>query len=138
MNSLLNTNEIKNAAAAGVTFSRISSSERESVWAILPESPNAPQRLTIKHSETGSGVTRRRRSLVRFDYSRASTVDTTKVTTTSAYTVLDAPIGYHTAVADYHVVLSYLNSFMAQTGAATGILFDNTGNGSRALLNGEV
>lgn len=134
----LNTNEIKNPAGTEVEFTRISTGPREGVWKQTAETPNLPNRLTIKHSESGSGITLRRRSLVRFDKSIASTVDTTKVVTVSAYAVLDTPVGACTATTDYDDPLAYLISFLASLGASTTILYDCTGNGARALMNGEI
>jgi len=134
----LNTNEIKNPAGTEVEFTRISTGLREGVWKQSAETPNLPNRLTIKHNETGSGINLRRRSLVRFDKSIASTVDATKVVVVSAYAVFDAPVGAVTATADVDDPLAYLMSFLASLGASTTILYDCTGNGARALLAGEI
>lgn len=138
MTNDLNTNEIKNPAGTEVEFTRISTGPREGVWKATSETPNLPNRLTIKHSETGSGFNARRRSLVRFDKTIASTVDATKNVTVSAYAVLDAPVGACAAMADMDDPLAYLMSFVASLGASTTILYDCTGNGARALLNGEI
>lgn len=134
----LNTNEIKNASGTEVEFTQISLGPRESKYKAVTELPAYPSRLTIKHSEVGSGVTLRRRSLVRFDKTVTGQVDTTKPMTLSAYAVLDYPIGNSTSATNATEILSYLNSFLSSLGLTTTILYDGTGNGTRALLQGEV
>lgn len=136
LSNTLNTNEIKNAAGTEVEFQRLSSSARSTEFAQISEAPSQPHRLTISHQESGTGVARRRRSLVRFDKTVVSTVDATKLVTASAYMVLDAPVGALTASTELSNVLAELMSFCATTGAATTVLFDCTGNGASTLLNG--
>ena len=87
LSNTLNTNEVKNAAGTEQEFGRISSSERQTVFALLTESPSAPHRLTVSHLESGSGLTKRRRSLVRFDKTVISSVDSVTPVTVSAYAV---------------------------------------------------
>jgi len=136
LSNTLNTNEVKNAAATEVEFQRLSSSDRSTTFATIAESPALPHRLTISHQETGSGLKRRRRSLVRFDKTVESTVDATQSVTTSAYMVLDAPVGALEANTEMANVIAELMSFCASLGANTTILFDCTGNGAACLLNG--
>jgi hypothetical protein len=133
----LNTNEVKNSAGTEVEFNRLGPGVgRSVVFAQNGEAPYAPRRLTISHVETGVGVLRRRRGLIRFDYSTTGQYDSTKIERISAYTVLDSPIGNLTANDIPTHVLAYLNSFMASLGASTTILYDGTGNGTQALLTG--
>lgn len=134
----LNTNEIKNPAGVEVEFTKISTGPRESVYKAVAEAPNRPSRLTIKHNETGAGFNKRRRSLVRFDHSVVSTVDSTKIVTISAYAVFDTPVGAVASTTDMDDPLAYLISFLSSLGATTTILYDCTGNGARALMNGEI
>ena len=134
----LNTNEIKDSAGAEVEFSRLVQSGRETVFAKVSETPSLPYRLTVKHQETGSGIRKRRRSLIRFDKTVMSGVDTTLPVTVSAYMVLDTPVGALTANTDPTNVIANLLSLIATTGAATTVLFDGTGNGAKALLNGDL
>lgn len=136
LSNTLNTNEIKNSAGTEVEFQRLSSSERSTEFAQIGESPALPHRLRVSHTETGSGVTKRRRSLVRFDKTVMSTVDTTLPVTVSAYVVLDIPVGALTALTEPTHVNAELMSFMASLGASTTILYDGTGNGSAAALAG--
>lgn len=136
LSNTLNTNEIKNSAGTEVEFSRLSTSDRSTVFAQSSETPSAPHRLTISHQESGSGLKKRRRSLVRFDKTVISGVDNITPVTVSAYAVLDHPVGASTSNAEAANVLAELMSFMASLGASTTILYDGSGNGANALLTG--
>jgi len=138
LSNTLNTNEIKNRSAAEVEFTRLSTGDRKTVFAKVSETPSQPYRLTIAHQETGSGMTKRRRGVVRFDLTSISGVDSITPITTSAYIVLDAPIGAASTSNDAADVLANLMSFCATTGAGTTVLFDGTGNGSQVLLTGGI
>jgi hypothetical protein len=138
LSNTLNTNEIKNSAGTEVEFSRLSQSARTTVFKQITESPYLPHRLTISHQETGAGMTQRRRSVVRFDKTVISAVDSVTPITVSAYTVLDFPIGASTTAAEAANVLAELMSFTASLGASTTILYDGTGNGAITLLNGDL
>ena len=132
----LNTNEIKNSAGTEVEFQRLASRDRSVEYAQITETPSLPHRLTVSHLEVGSGIKKRRRSLVRFDKTVMSGVDTTLPVTISAYAVLDTPVGALTANTEPTHVIAELMSFMASLGASTTILYDGTGNGATALLSG--
>lgn len=122
-----------------MVFNRIQTNGLSSVYQIASEPPNAPRRISVKHTESGSGTARRRRSVIRVDLTRASTVDATKMTTTSAYVVLDAPVGLHSSTADYSDALAYLTGLLANTGGTnTAIVYNGTATGAVALLNGEI
>lgn len=136
LSNTLNTNEIKDSAGTEVEFSRLSQLDRSTVFAKIGENPSQPYRLTIAHQEVGTGLKKRRRSVVRFDKTVISGVDSATPVTHSAYVVLDAPIGAITTNADSAHVLANLMSFVATTGAATTVLFNGTGNGAVALLDG--
>jgi hypothetical protein len=138
LSNTLNTNEVKNAAAAEVEFSRLSVSARSTEFAQITETPSAPHRLTISHQESGVGLKKRRRSLVRFDKTVISGVDSVTPITVSAYAVLDAPVGAMSVSTESSNVIAELVSFMASLGASTTILYDCTGNGAAALLNGSL
>jgi hypothetical protein len=134
----LNTNEVKNSAGTEQEFGRLSQSDRALVFSLLTEPPNAPHRITLSHSEVGSGVTRRRRSVVRVDKTVFGTVDTTRAEKISAYVVVDLPVGNLATTAEFAHVMANLNSFLSTTGAATTVLFDGTGSGTAALINGTL
>lgn len=136
LSNTLNTNEVKNSAGTEVEFTRLSTSGRSTVFAQISESPSAPHRLTISHQETGSGLKQRRRSVVRVDKTTISGVDSVTPITTSAYMVLDYPVGASSTSAEAAHVIAELTSFCASLGASTTILYDGTGNGASSLING--
>jgi len=136
LSNTLNTNEIKNAAGTEVEFSRLSTSARSTEFAQITESPSLPHRLTISHQESGLSLKKRRRSLVRFDKTVVSTVDSVTPVTISAYAVFDFPVGAMAAITEGTNTLAELMSFLASLGASTTILYDGTGNGAAALLSG--
>lgn len=136
LSNTLNTNEIKNAAGTEVEFQRLSTNGRMTQFGQITEPFNLPHRMTVSHQESGAGLKARRRSLIRFDKTVMSTVDTTVPVTVSAYTVLDAPVGALTANTEAANVLSELGSFIYTTGAGTTVLFDGSGTGGSTLLNG--
>jgi hypothetical protein len=132
------TNEVKDYGGTEVEFSRISSIGRSTEFAAVQETPATPVRLKVSHQETGVGINKRRRSVVRFDLTTAGQVDSTVYVTHSCYAVLDIPIGNMTVITQSKNVVAYLMSFMASLGASTTILYDCTGNGAATLLNGTL
>jgi len=136
LSNTLNTNEVKDSAGAEVEFSRLSTSDRKTEFGKISETPSLPHRINIAHQETGSGMKKRRRSVIRVDKTTISGVDSQTPLTTSAYMVLDYPVGASSTNAEAANVLAELMSFCATTGAATTVLFNCTGNGADALLNG--
>lgn len=136
LTNTLNTNEIKNSAGTEVEFTRLSVTDRSTVFAQVNESPAAPHRLVISHQESGSGIGKRRRSVVRIDKTVTSTVDTALPVVISAYCVLDFPVGALLAATEPTHVMAELMSFLASLGASTTILYDGTGNGAQVLLSG--
>lgn len=136
LSNTLNTNEVKNSAGSEVEFTRLSTQDRSTVFAQIAETPSQPHRLSISHQETGTGMKKRRRSVCRIDKTVISGVDSVTPITCSAYVVLDIPVGASTTLAESTNSLAELLSFMATTGQATAVLFDGTGNGAVALLNG--
>jgi hypothetical protein len=136
LSNTLNTNEVKNSNGTEVEFSRLSTSGRSTEFAQISESPALPHRLSIQHQETGVGLKQRRRSVIRIDKTTISGVDDVTPITTSAYMVLDIPQGASETTAEAANVIAELISFVASLGASTTILYDGTGNGAKALLEG--
>lgn len=136
LTNTLNTNEVKNSAGTEVEFTRLAVTARSTEFAQISETPAAPHRLSISHQEIGTGFKKRRRSLVRVDKTTTSGVDSSTPITTSAYIVLDYPVGASSTSAEAANVLAELMSFCASLGATTTILYDCTGNGAAALLSG--
>lgn len=134
----LNTNEIKNASGTEQEFQRLKLGDGRTEFALIGESPANPHRLIVSHQETGSGVNRRRRSVIRFDKTTISAFDTSRFVKDSAYVVLDRSIGDQTDDATSKTLLANLMSFLATTGAGTTVLFDCTGTGASNLLTSGV
>jgi len=134
----LNTNEVKNSAGSEVEFTHRQNGDTHREFLQVAEPPALPHRLKISHLETGAGMKKRRRSVVRVDKTTVSGVDSVTPITTSAYLVLDLPVGGSSTSAEAANVLAELMSFCATTGAGTTVLFDCTGNGAAALLNGTL
>lgn len=136
LTNTLNTNEVKDSSGSEVEFTRLSIADRSTVFAKVGESPALAHRLSISHQESGSGLGKRRRSVVRIDKTIVSTVDSVTPVVVSAYLVLDTPVGAITAGTEPTHVLAEVLSFCASLGASTTILYDGTGNGATALLTG--
>jgi len=136
LNNTLNTNEIKNSGGTEAEYARLSTIGRATEYKVITELPGYPQRLKVSHQESGSGVNRIRRSVVRFDDTGLGSIDTTKLQTISAYAVLTVPVGNLGSYNTVKDTLAKLMSFLASTGADTIIKYDCSGNGADALING--
>lgn len=136
----LTTNEVKNAAGTEVEFLRIGngSSDRSLVFAKSGEIPAQQHRISVSHQESGSGLTARRRSVVRMDQVIPGQVDTTKLVKNSFYLVGDLAIGQLTSLTSPTDLLANLVSLIASQGATTTILYDGTGYGASSILNGSL
>jgi hypothetical protein len=138
LTNTLNTNEIKNASGTEVEFTRLSIGDRKTEFAQIAETPALPNRLIISHAESGTSLSKRRRSVVRFDRTTAGEVDTTVNVKSTAYLVMDIPVGNLSTSAAAKAVLAQLVSFVASLGASTTILYDCTGNGAVCLTDGGI
>jgi hypothetical protein len=132
----LNTNEVKNSAGTEVEFSRLAALDRSVTFAQVGEVPNLEHRIKVSHLETGSGSERVRRSVVRVDKDILGASG--KVRTISFYMVASIPTGDMAALTEAAHVAAELNSLCSTTGAASTVLFDGTGYGSAALINGSL
>lgn len=132
------TNEVKNSAGTEQEFSVHDASGRALVYRLAAEVPSQPHRITVSHLDSGSGLSARRRSLVRVDLTIPGQVDTTKLVKISCYAVADIPVGQLTALTTVTNVMANLISFLASRGASTTILYDGTGCGAEALINGSL
>jgi hypothetical protein len=133
----LTTNEVKNSAGTEVEFLRRSTGPGAAVeYAQSGESPNAPHRLKVSHTETGSGTGLVRRSLVRVDKTVTGASGASVVI--SSYNVTVVPVGELSSTTEVKNVQAELMSFTASLGASTTILYDCTGNGADSLVNGTV
>jgi hypothetical protein len=132
----LTTNEVKNSAGTEVEFLYLSKAGRTMEYAQSGETPNLEHRIKISHLEVGSSTKQRRRSLLRVDKTIAG-VDGSPVTI-SGYVVLDIPIGNISNLTDTKHVAAEVMSLFASLGASTTILYDCTGYGADALVNGSL
>jgi hypothetical protein len=131
-------NQVKNAAGTEVEFTRLAQDGRTTEFAKIGESPAYPVRLRVKHEETGVGVKKQMRSLLRFDETSLSQVDGTTSVTDSAYIVLVSPVGHHTTADVQKRLLAHLMSILATDGTGTTVLLDGTGTGAQVLLTGSL
>jgi hypothetical protein len=136
LSNTLVTNEVKNSAGTEVEFQRISTNNRDTEFAMISEPPDAPHRISVRHTEVGVGIDRRRRSNIQVSKvaAGASTLPRKHI---ASFTI-DTPVG---DIADYTEtknVLAEMISFVASLGASTTILYDCTGNGAAALINGTL
>jgi hypothetical protein len=134
----LSTNEVKDNAGTEQEFTRLKQTERQLEFGLTTEAPYTPHRLTISHSESGEGISKRRRSLVRVDKTIPGQFDTTRLEKVSFYAVADIPVGNMSAYTEATKVCANLVSFLASRGATTTILYDGTGCGAEALINGSL
>lgn len=133
----LNTNQVKNSAGTEVEFQSLEVLGRKKVFAKVGESPALPHRLSISHTESGSGLKQRRRSAIRVDITSISTVDNVTPVVSSAVGYIDAPVGATLTNAEVANALAELSSFISTLGTNTH-LYDGTGNGAAALLSGSL
>jgi hypothetical protein len=138
LSNTLVTNEIKNSAGTEIEFQRLLTDGRSTVFAKINESPSLPIHLSIAHTESGLGLRRRRRSVVRFDETSVSGMDSITPVTSSFYFVGDFPVGALTAMTTPTNVIAYGMSFLASLGASTTILYDGTGNGAQVIIAGTI
>lgn len=138
LSDTLVTNEVKDSSGAEVEFSKFSSSDRQKVYAKVGEAPASPYRLSVSHQEIGTGLKRRRRSAVKVDIQSTSGIDSVTQIHTVACAWLDHPVGASSSHAVAANALAHLISFLASSGANTTILYDCTGHGAAAVLNGTL
>lgn len=132
----LNTNEVKNAAGTEIEFGSWDSEGRSRIFAVINEPPNLEHRLSVKHAESGSGSDEVRRSVARVD--KTVTGVSGKPRVISAYKVVVIPTGDIANYDEVKNVSAELDSFLCTTGAGTTVLFDGSGNGDSALINGTL
>lgn len=130
----LTTNEVKNASGTEVEFLRKDADGVSVLFAQSGEPYNLPHRLKVSHEESGQGVNLKRRTLI--DVTKTVLgVDGTPVQIRT-YSVTVIPVGNLNATTEVKNVLAERMSFEASTGATTTILYDCTGYGADAIVNG--
>lgn len=134
----LNTNEVKGSDGAEIEFQHRQTVGRSTEYTKIGMSPAAPHVLAVKHSETGQGFSRRRRSATRVDLTIESDVDQSQQVVVSGVLWLDIPVGAITTLDAPKTVLANIISFVASDGTNTTIKYDGTGTGAKALLDGAL
>lgn len=132
----LNTNEIKNSAGTEVEFTRKSSQGTTVEYAQITEAPNREHRFKIQHQELGTGIEERRRSNLKFRKEVTGASGTVREISWSL--TGDLPVGDLADYTEPKNLLAEMMSFCASLGASTTILYDCTGNGADALVNGNT
>lgn len=136
--NLLSNNEIKDSAGLEVEFQRLNTKDSTTEYGKVGEIPSLPLRMSVKHTETGEGINKIRRSLIRFDGSELGGVDSLKVASGSVYLVMQTPIGNLANMNLMTNLLAHMQSFVSTTGAATTVLFNGSGTGAQVLLTGSI
>jgi hypothetical protein len=138
----LNTNEVKNASGTEVEFNRYTNGPGPLVvYKSTAEGPSTTHRITFSHKEIGDGAVKRRRSVVRvdkvidIDSDAGNGVQPAKI---SAYMVVDLPVGLMADFSQATEVVANLISLVASKGTSTTILYDCSGYGADALINGSL
>lgn len=131
---VLNTNEIKNSAGTEVEFTRKSTQGSTVEYAQTNEAPNREHRLRLANQTLGTGEDERRRSNLRI--TKEVTGVSGKVRTVSWSLTMDIPTGDISDYTEPKNLMAEGLSFCATTGAATAVLFDCTGYGADAIVNG--
>lgn len=133
----LNTNQIKNAAGTEKEFFKIGPlGDSGSKYQLIPQDITEPHVMNVRHAIEGTGVGRKRKSVIRFEKSTAGLVDATKQATCWAQVTTSVDIGNLENLDNLKEVLANLMSFLATTGAGTTVLFDCTGTGAVSILEG--
>jgi len=138
LSNTLNTNEVKNSAGTEVEFQSLAIQGRTHEFAQINETFSLPHRLTVKHREVGVGIKTQRQSAVQITKTVISPVDNITPVVIRATLSLSVPVGALNTATETKNVLAELLSFCATTGAATTVLFDCSGNGADALINGGI
>lgn len=139
----LNTNEAKIAAGTEVEFLRfgsLPSNPRSLEFAFSSEAPGRPFRLQFAHMELGEGRKRLRRSMFRTQmvFDSTNLIDNTIVTACRVTTVFEVPIGNLSGLGHVKDVGAVHGSVLMSRGVDSTILFNCTGVGMEALVNGSL
>jgi hypothetical protein len=134
----LQTNEVKNAAGTEVQFLGTGPEGRSRTFIQENENPSQPHRIKVQHQETGVGMKKVRRSNIRVDKVSISTVDSLTPITHTASLTISSPVGAIISQDVMKDVLAELMSLVASQGATTTILYDCSGYGADALVNGTL
>lgn len=136
LSTSLLTNEVKDRLGVEQEFEHHDLSGRTHIYRRKGQAPSLPTYLKIAHQVTGVSTSTVRRSVVRVDKSVVG--KSGKVVNVSCYKVWVVPEGELDDLEDVQDVSANIDSFCATTGAANVVLFDGSGNGDSAGINGDV
>jgi hypothetical protein len=136
----LTTNEVKDRAGTEREFmDRGDQAGRTREWGAVTEAPAYQERIKLQHREVGKqGPTLRRQSNITFRKVVVSQVDSVTPVEIRLSVTLDIPQGSLTDLNAVKDVVAWANSVLSTTGAGTTVLFDGTGYGAAALINGTL
>jgi hypothetical protein len=132
---VLNTNQVKDSAAAEVEFTQSENLGRTREFRKISETPNLPHRIDVKHAESGKGVTLRRDSVIIIT-KNVTGVDGSPVVI-KGQVKLSIPVGNLATMAEPTHVLAEVGSLVFTLATST-FLYDGTGNGAVCLINGDL
>lgn len=130
----LTTSEVKDSAGTAVPMNRWDAEGRSVEFAKVGEAPNAENHLKVSHQEVGSGVDTRRRSACIVTLQKAGISGKQREFKFSL--VGDIPIGDISDYTDAKTCLAELMSFVGIGAAGTTLLYNCTGVGADAIING--
>lgn len=130
----LTSNEVKDKSGTEKEFSRVKSRATGVTFALSGETYNLPCRLDVDHVETGTGLNRKRQSRVRLSKVGVSADGVSTAETIGNFSI-NIPVGKLNNQDDAKDVIAMITSFIATAGTNT-FLYDGTGTGASALLNG--
>lgn len=139
----LNTNEVKSSAGTEIEFIRMGadiSNPRSMVFQYANEIPGRPFRITAAHKEQGEGRQVVRRSLWKTEVKCDPTtlVDATIDSRIKVTTVMEVPQGNLLNLTQVKDLGAAHGSSLMSRGADSTILFNCTGVGMEAIVNGTL
>jgi hypothetical protein len=135
----LTANQVKNRAGVAIPFAYVDGpGGRSRTYKSTSAAPYLPHTIVVQHREVGKGVDMIRQSNVTIVKKVVSAVDPTKTTLIRESRTLYVQEGHLADMNDVKDVAANMNSFCSTTGAATVVLFDGTGLGTDALVNGTL
>jgi hypothetical protein len=132
------TNEVKDRAGTEVEFLFREEVGRSREYMKSGEVPSLPYRLKVQHREVGKGASLIRQSNVTILGTLLSQVDLITPVQVRESRTLYVPQGHLTDLNVVKDIAAFMNSFCATLGAGTTVLYDGTGYGSAALINGTL
>jgi hypothetical protein len=134
----LTTNEVKNASGTEVEFLHFDAPPRGKIYHNAAVAPSEPQRIRFSHEESGISLKNKRRSLMETSIGVTGNDALGTPGKIVIRTVAEIPLGLLADFNDVAKAMAYHVSLLASQGASTTILYDGTGYGAAALINGTL